>query len=65
MQKRGVFSLKCGTSREWDDGQFVNFTLKRGGVAFEDERGAAGSGGKRQRGIVILMIRKNIKVKTP
>ncbi len=29
----------CGTSG--DDGWFVNFTLKSGGVAFKDERGAA------------------------
>ena len=34
-----VFSLMCGTSG--DEGQFVNFTLKRGGVAFKDERGSA------------------------
>ena len=29
----------CGTSG--DAGRFVNFTLKRGGVAFKNERGAA------------------------
>ena len=29
----------CGTSG--DDSRFVNFTLKRGGVDFKDERGAA------------------------
>ena len=34
-----MFSLMCGTSG--DNGQFVNFT--RCGVAFTDERGAAGS----------------------
>ena len=40
MQKRGgMFSLMCGTSG--DEGRFVNFTLKRGGVAFKDERGSA------------------------
>ncbi len=34
-----VYSLICGTSG--DKGQFVNFTLKRGGVAFRNERGSA------------------------
>ena len=37
MQKRGgMFSLMCRTSG--DEGQFVNFTLNRGGVAFKNER---------------------------
>ncbi len=31
-----LFSLICGTSG--DEGLFVNFTLKRGGVAFKNER---------------------------
>ncbi len=40
MQKKcGMFSLICGTSGE--EGRFVNLTLKRGGVAFKDERGSA------------------------
>ena len=29
----------CGNSG--DEGRFVNFTLKRGGVAFKNERGSA------------------------
>ena len=34
-----MFFLMCGTSG--DKGQFKNFTLKRGGVAFKNERGSA------------------------
>ena len=34
-----MFSSMCGTSG--DEGQFVNFTLKSGEVAFKNERGAA------------------------
>ncbi len=33
-----VFSLMCRTSR--DEGWFVNFTLKRGGVALKNEQRA-------------------------
>ena len=32
-----MFSLMCGTIG--DIGRFVNFTLKKGGVAFKNERG--------------------------
>ncbi len=34
----GMFSLMCWTSG--DEGRFVNFTLKRGRVAFKNERGS-------------------------
>ena len=36
-----VFFLMCGSTG--DDGRFVNCTLKRGRVAFKDERGGLGA----------------------
>ena len=51
-----MFSLMCGTSR--DDGRFVNFTLKRGGVAFKDEREAAG------RHLYFNNMKKSLKLNT-